>query len=44
LFNVQGHIDVRQIKIHTAEPLMPYPGAFEFEVAIEKLKAHITRY
>ena len=30
--------DFRQTKIHTAEPLVPEPSAFEFELAIEKLK------
>jgi hypothetical protein len=26
--------------VHTAEQLVPEPSAFEFEVAIEKLKSH----
>jgi hypothetical protein len=26
--------------IHTAEPLVPEPSVFEFELAIEKLKSH----
>ena len=30
--------DVRQTKIHTAEPLEPEPSAFEFQLAIEKVK------
>ena len=30
--------DVRQTKIHTAEPLVPMLSAFEIEMAIEKLK------
>jgi hypothetical protein len=30
--------DVRQTEIHTAEPLLPEPSAFEDELAIEKLK------
>ena len=29
--NVHGVNDVRQAKIHTAEPLVPEPSAFEFE-------------
>jgi len=37
LFNVS---DVRQIEIHTAEPLVPEPSAFEVETAIEKLNRH----
>jgi hypothetical protein len=35
-----GVNDVRQIEVHTAEPLAPEPGAFEVEMAIEKLKSH----
>ena len=38
LLNVHGVKDVRQTEIHTAEPLVPEPSAFEF--AIEKLKNH----
>jgi len=40
LLNVRGINDVRQTEIHTAEPLVPKPSAFEFELAIEKLKSH----
>ena len=40
LLNVHGVDDVRQTEIHTAEPLMPEPSAFEVELAIEKLKSH----
>ena len=32
--------DVRRTEIHTAEPLVPEPIAFEVELAIEKLKSH----
>jgi len=32
--------DVRQTEIHTVEPLVPEPSAFEIELAIEKLKSH----
>ena len=35
LLNVHGVNDVRQTEIHTAEPLVPDPTAFEFEIAIE---------
>jgi hypothetical protein len=35
LLNVHGDNDVRQTEIHTAEPLVPEPSAFEFEMAIE---------
>ena len=40
LLNVHGVNDVRQAKIHTAEPLVPEPSAFEVELAIENLKSH----
>jgi len=39
LLNVHGVNDVRQTEIHTAEPLVPEPSAFEFDLAIEKLKS-----
>jgi hypothetical protein len=38
--NVHGVNNVRQIEVHTAEPLLPEPSAFEVEMAIEKLKRH----
>jgi hypothetical protein len=38
--NVHGVNDVRQVDIHTAEPLIPEPSAFEVELATEKLKSH----
>ena len=37
---MQGDNDVRQTEIHTAEPLVPEPSAFEVEMAIEKLKSY----
>ena len=40
LLNVHGVNDIRQGEIHTAEPLVPEPSAFEVELAIEKLKSH----
>jgi hypothetical protein len=40
LLNVHGVKDVRHIEIHTAEPLVLEPSAFEFELAIEKIKSH----
>jgi len=40
LLNVHGVNDVRQAEIHTAEPLVPEPSAFEVELAVEKLKSH----
>ena len=35
--NVHGVNDVRQTEIHTAEPLVPEPTAFEVGMAVEKL-------
>ena len=32
--------DIRQAEIHTVEPLVPVPSAFEVEVSIGKLKNH----
>jgi len=43
LLNVHGFNNVRQMEIHTAEPLVFEPSAFEFEMATDELKAHITR-
>ena len=40
LLNVHGVNDIRHTEIHTAEPLVPEPSAFEVELAIEKLKSH----
>jgi len=40
LFNVHGVKDVGQAEIHTAQPLVPVPSAFEVELAIRKLKSH----
>jgi len=40
LLNVYGIIDVRQTEIHTSQPLVPEPSAFEFKMAIENLKRH----
>ena len=31
---------IRHTDIHTTEPLVPVPSAFEVELAIEKLKSH----
>jgi hypothetical protein len=38
LLNVHGVNDGGQVEICTAEPLLPEPNAFDFELAIEKLK------
>jgi len=40
IFNVYGFSEVRQTEIHTPEPLLPEPSAFEFEMVIEELKSH----
>ena len=33
-------MSVRQTETHTAEPLVPEPSTFEFDLPIEKLKSH----
>ena len=40
LLDVQEVNEVRQMEIHTAEPLVPEPSAFEVELATEKIKSH----
>jgi len=40
LLDVHRVNDGRQTEIHTAEPLVPEPSAFEIALAIEKLKRH----
>jgi hypothetical protein len=40
VLNVHGIHDVRQMDIHTAEPLMPEPSLVEVEIAIGKLKSY----
>ena len=42
IYNIELHEDngVRQVEIHKVEPLVPEPSAFEFELAIGKLKNH----
>jgi hypothetical protein len=44
LFSVHGVSDLRQTEIQTAQPIVPELSAFEVEMAIEKVKSHITRY
>ena len=36
--NVHRVNDIKQIEIHTAEPLVPEASVFEVELAIKKLK------
>jgi len=43
LFSVHGVNDVRQIQIHTAEPLVPEPSAFEVEMVIEMLNRYRSK-
>jgi hypothetical protein len=38
LLNVHAFKGVRQLEVHTAEPLVPEPSAFEVEMTIEDLK------
>jgi hypothetical protein len=40
LLNVHRVSDIRQIEIHTVEPLVPDPSPFEVEIAIVKLKRY----
>ena len=40
LLTIHEDNDVRQAEIHTVEPLVPEPSAFEVELAIGKLKNH----
>jgi hypothetical protein len=40
LLNVHGVHDVRQMDIHTVEPLVPEPSLVEVEIAIGKLKSY----
>jgi hypothetical protein len=40
LLNVHNVSDVRQIEVHTAEPLVPGPSGPEVEIAIAKLKKY----
>jgi hypothetical protein len=40
LLNVHRVSDVRQIEIHTAEPLVPDPSPFEVEIAIAKFRKY----
>jgi hypothetical protein len=37
LLNVHNVSDVRQIEVHTAEPLVPGPSCLEVEIAFAKL-------
>jgi hypothetical protein len=40
VLNVRGVYDVRQMDIHTAEPLVSEPSLVEVEIAIGKLKSY----
>jgi hypothetical protein len=39
LLNVHNFSDVRQIEVHTAEPLVPGPSRLQVEIAAAKLKS-----
>jgi hypothetical protein len=43
LLNVHNVSDVRQIEVHTAEPLVSGPSRLEVEIAIAKLKKYKSR-
>jgi hypothetical protein len=38
--NVRDVSDVRQIEIHTAQPLLPGPSHLEIEISIAKMKKY----
>jgi hypothetical protein len=40
VLNFHNASDVRQLEIHTAEPLVPGPSHLEVEIAIAKLKKY----
>jgi hypothetical protein len=40
VLNIHGVHDVRQMDIHTAEPLVPEPSLLEVEIVIGKLKSY----
>jgi hypothetical protein len=40
LLNMHTVNDVRQIDVHTAEPLVPGPSRLELEIAIAKMKKY----
>ena len=40
ILNVYWFSDVRPTEIHTTPPLVPEPGALEFEMTIENIKRH----
>jgi hypothetical protein len=40
VLNVHNVSDVRQIEVHTAEPLVPGPSRLEVDIAIAKLKKY----
>jgi hypothetical protein len=42
LLNVYAVNNIKETELHTAEPLVPQPTAFEVELAIEKLKSNIS--
>jgi hypothetical protein len=43
LLNVHRVSDIRQLEVHTAEPIISDPSPFEVEIAIAKLKSYKLR-
>jgi hypothetical protein len=43
LLNVHNVFDVRQIEVHTAEPLITGPSHLQVQIAIGKLKKYVAR-
>jgi hypothetical protein len=42
VINIRGAQEVRQMGIHTTEPLAPEPSLLELEIAIRKLKSYTS--
>jgi hypothetical protein len=42
LLNLHNVNDVRQIEVHTAEPLVPGPSHYDVEIAVVKLRKYIS--
>jgi hypothetical protein len=43
VLNIHGIHDVRQMDVHTAEPLIPEPSLVEVHIVIGKLKSYKSR-
>jgi hypothetical protein len=42
VLNVHVFSEVRQIDIHTAEPIAPNPNPFDAEIAVDKLESYTS--